>query len=184
MAIPSSGAVALSDIQTEFGGSNPISISEYYAAAGGVPASGEISISDFYGTSAITHTLTQGTYTSSNVEYNGKFGSTIGSVSPTTVNGYEIYFLMKRWDLADPETTSDFTIYLTGSSVPVDAFTTVEIFCDDATVISLDYSEATSGQLSNHRYWTWTPADFTTAEHASFVATFDGAGDVDLRFTI
>ena len=52
MAIPASGTVSLSDIQTEFGGSNPISISEYYSAAGGVPASGEISVSDFYGTSA------------------------------------------------------------------------------------------------------------------------------------
>lgn len=30
MALPSSGAIALSDIQTEFGGANPISISEYY----------------------------------------------------------------------------------------------------------------------------------------------------------
>jgi hypothetical protein len=52
MAIPASGTVSLSDIQTEFGGTNPISISEYYSAAGGVPASGEISVSDFYGTSA------------------------------------------------------------------------------------------------------------------------------------
>lgn len=57
MAIPASGTVSLSDIQTEFGGSNPISISEYYSAAGGVPASGEISISDFYGTSAGTVAL-------------------------------------------------------------------------------------------------------------------------------
>lgn len=184
MAIPSTGAVSLSDIQTEFGGSNPISISEYYSAAGGVPASGEISISDFYGTSAKTHTLTQGTYATFDVEYNGKFGAAVGSVSPTTVNGYEIYFLMKRWYLTEPETESDFLIYLTGSSVPVDAFTTVEIFCDDSTVISLNYNEASSGQLSGYRYWTWTPTDFTTAEHASFVATFDGAGDVDLRFTI
>ena len=52
MALPSSGALSLDDIQTEFGGTNPIAISEYYGAATGVPASGTISISDFYGTSA------------------------------------------------------------------------------------------------------------------------------------
>ena len=51
MALPGSGTLALSDIQTEFGGSNPISISEYYGS-GGAPGSGTISISDFYGLSA------------------------------------------------------------------------------------------------------------------------------------
>lgn len=52
MTLPASGPLSLSEIQTEFGGTNPISISEYYAAATGVPASGTISISDFYGKSA------------------------------------------------------------------------------------------------------------------------------------
>lgn len=51
MALQSSGAISLADIQTEFGGSNPIAISEYYGAAAGVPASGAISISSFYGKS-------------------------------------------------------------------------------------------------------------------------------------
>lgn len=52
MALQSSGPISLGDIQGEFGGSNPISISEYYGADTGVPASGTISLSDFYGTSA------------------------------------------------------------------------------------------------------------------------------------
>lgn len=62
MPIPSSGAISLDTIQTEFGGSNPISLSEYYAGGsyvpagtsgtnGAVPSSGEISFSIFYGTS-------------------------------------------------------------------------------------------------------------------------------------
>ena len=56
MAIQSSGAISLSDIQTEFGGSNPISISEYYRGGTyvtpnntSVPTSGTISLSNFYG---------------------------------------------------------------------------------------------------------------------------------------
>jgi len=62
MPLPSSGPLSLANIQTEFGGSNPISLSEYYAGGGLVPAgtsgtngpvpsSGTISISNFYGTS-------------------------------------------------------------------------------------------------------------------------------------
>jgi len=53
MVLPSSGPLSLSNIQTEFGGVNPIAISEYYGAATGVPASGTIAISDFYGTSSV-----------------------------------------------------------------------------------------------------------------------------------
>ena len=34
------------------GGTNPIQLSEYYGVATGVPASGQIGIGDFYGTSS------------------------------------------------------------------------------------------------------------------------------------
>lgn len=61
MPIPSSGAISLSTVQTEFGGSNPIGINEYYAGGGlvpsgtsgtygAVPSSGVISLQKFYGT--------------------------------------------------------------------------------------------------------------------------------------
>lgn len=64
MALPTSGPISLSDIQGEFGGSNPISLSEYYAGGGlvpsgtsgtngPVPSSGAISLSNFYGTSSV-----------------------------------------------------------------------------------------------------------------------------------
>lgn len=60
MAIPSSGAISLATIQTEYGGANPISLSEYYrggtyvpntATTTTIPTSGTISVSNFYGTS-------------------------------------------------------------------------------------------------------------------------------------
>jgi hypothetical protein len=61
MTLQSSGAISLSQIQTEFGGSNPVSMSEYYAGGsfvpsgatgtnGAVPSSGTVSLSKFYGT--------------------------------------------------------------------------------------------------------------------------------------
>lgn len=49
MALQSSGAISLSQIAAEFGGSIPHSLSEYYGAASGVPSSGTIRFSDFYG---------------------------------------------------------------------------------------------------------------------------------------
>jgi len=60
MAIASSGALAISDLSTEFGGSGARSLSDYYAGAGlvassltdtsgnAVPSSGTIKFSDFY----------------------------------------------------------------------------------------------------------------------------------------
>ncbi len=57
MALPSSGALSLSQIQAEFGGSSPISLSEYYRGGAfvtgnntGVPASGQVRVGNFYGT--------------------------------------------------------------------------------------------------------------------------------------
>jgi hypothetical protein len=70
MPLPSSGPISLSDIQAEFGGTNPISLSEYYKGgayvlttdyAPNVPTSGAISLSNFY--SARRTTLTTLTFT-------------------------------------------------------------------------------------------------------------------------
>jgi hypothetical protein len=61
MTLQSSGSISLADIQTEFGGSNPISLNEYYkggayvsssATAPNIPASGSISLSNFYSSAA------------------------------------------------------------------------------------------------------------------------------------
>lgn len=63
MAIPSTGPISLRMIQTEFGGSDPFSLFEYYRGGGlvavnsatlGIPASGAISIDDFRGKAAST----------------------------------------------------------------------------------------------------------------------------------
>ena len=54
MALPDSGnPISLSQIQTEFGGSNPISLSEYYDKGDAPSAGNPITMGeDFYGTSA------------------------------------------------------------------------------------------------------------------------------------
>ena len=64
MTLPASGPLTFSDIQTEFGGTNPIALNEYYAGGGlvpagtsgtygAVPSSGALSVQNFYGTSAL-----------------------------------------------------------------------------------------------------------------------------------
>lgn len=57
MAIPSTGSISLKDIQTEFGGSDPAKLNEYYTGSRttiptgyGIPSSGAISLGDFRGT--------------------------------------------------------------------------------------------------------------------------------------
>jgi len=68
MTIPVSGPISSTDLQTEFGGQNPINLGDYYAGGlyvgantigtnGPVPSSGPISLSDFYGTSRLTTTV-------------------------------------------------------------------------------------------------------------------------------
>ena len=63
MTLPTSGPLTFANIQTEFGGSNPIGLNEYYAGGsyvasgttgtyGAVPSSGQIGVQNFYGTSA------------------------------------------------------------------------------------------------------------------------------------
>ena len=56
MALPSSGTITLAQIQTEFGGSNPVRLSEYYRGGAyvtpnntNVPTGGAITLSNFYG---------------------------------------------------------------------------------------------------------------------------------------
>lgn len=69
MALPSAGnSLSLSQIQSEWGGSSPISLSEYYLSSlptgrtnyGTIPSSGAIDIADFYGTDAAVAAITIG----------------------------------------------------------------------------------------------------------------------------
>lgn len=63
MTLPSSGPISLQDIANEFGGSHPLSLSNYYAGGphvpsgttgtnGPVPTSGPLNLTNFYGTAA------------------------------------------------------------------------------------------------------------------------------------
>jgi len=108
MALQSTGIISLNDIQNEFGGANPINLSEYYRGGiyvpdisqnNTIPSSGQISVSDFYGASAgFVMTVTEGSdvspfseqygyYVGSNFNGTPNYSSQWGSVSPTQYNG-------------------------------------------------------------------------------------------------
>jgi hypothetical protein len=61
MVLQSTGVISLANIQTEFGGANPIGLDEYYlngayttgSGATGIPTSGGISLGSFYGKSKV-----------------------------------------------------------------------------------------------------------------------------------
>mgnify|MGYP000344171740 CR=1 FL=1 len=72
MALQNSGAISLSDIQNEFGGSNPINISEYYrggnnvpniSANSNIPTGGTISFNDFYGGTNVSISVSPSSFT-------------------------------------------------------------------------------------------------------------------------
>lgn len=101
MALQSSGPIKFSEIQTEFGGTNPISMSEYYAGGvyvpagttginGAVPTSDINSLSKYYGTQAVLPTLitgATGTLYTANLTLANQYVETNGSefiVAPTT----------------------------------------------------------------------------------------------------
>ena len=76
MALPNSGSISLADIQTEFGGSNPIGLNEYYRNGSyvtpnntNIPTSGLIDFNDFYGAETATFIAASGGSVSTQGDY-------------------------------------------------------------------------------------------------------------------
>ena len=89
MVLQSSGVITLNDIQTEFGGANPIRTSEYYGAASGIPSSGTILFSQFYGKSS------------------GPLGTTLRSRNLTGSQGFTMYTIEPSKDMLTFDTTQN-----------------------------------------------------------------------------
>jgi hypothetical protein len=96
MALQTSGKISLGDIRDEFGGSNPVRLSDYYRGGGivpdvpsnsGVPTSGTIKITDLYG--ATSYVPVQ--FNPSSINFNGA-----GQTLSVTITSSE------PWDLVYP----------------------------------------------------------------------------------
>lgn len=78
MALQSSGTIGLGNIQTVFGGTNPIAISEYYAGGSfvpsgtaGIPTTGQIGLSNFYGKGPTDTNVASFNATNTNIAIDG-----------------------------------------------------------------------------------------------------------------
>lgn len=202
MALQTSGQITLQDIATEFGGTAPHGLTEYYAAAAGIPASGQISIQDFYGASANTGliTVTEGlnSYTTS-----GKFPSNyqangyainanelehplasfpvaaIGSISPATFNGVTIEALAYVEGGFYP---AQFNVNMQGNRAK-SFFTSVTPQGGNTLTTAL----STHVYVSSGNYTSWYWADpaigDTSVVGAGMPAQWNGTGTSTVQFT-
>ena len=172
MAIPSSGALSLSDIQTEFGGSNPISLSEYYAGGayvpagttgtyGAVPSSGEISIRNFYGTSNF---LDQQTITTGGdgdpIDFNQKRGFQFGSYG-TCVDGTSNLYSGAQIEQFQWREDSGAYIFNVNGSQSNSGWTTLTIVGNGTKVLT---RASASFSASATTAWIWSTSDSVSAQ--------------------
>ena len=153
MPLQSSGAISLDNIQTEFGGSNPIGIDEYYGK-GGVQSSGTISIGDFYGRAAgATLTLTSSaTFTVSGAGTQGNpYVATSTNKSPNTTGFAEFTLsggnsnVTINWSVSSESNFDFLRIFRNGGSPFVQSsgvFSDVQVVsCTSGDVIRVQYSK-------------------------------------------
>lgn len=161
MALQSSGEISFVDLQGEWGGINPIRLSNYYLGSlptgrtnyGSIPSSGQISLSDFYGTDAAlsdwTSTMTVSSYTIFKTAYWGYNSASAGSLSDTTIdtfNNYEI--IVFSWNSANTV-----GLALNTENIPNSGWTSIKVNSTTFTRASATYfSNAGSGQSN----WQWT----------------------------
>jgi len=175
MALPGSGTLSIQDIVDEFGGTAPHSLSEYYrngayvgSSNTGVPTSGTISLSDFYGASAATVlTVTEGSllldypqgdhfgWAKSNrvpnyatTPTNFITHSAFGARSPAYVNGAVVQCLIASE--ASKTTTERFCVVLLGTHAKT-FFTSV--LPQGGT--TLNTASANFAQFSGTTVWVW-----------------------------
>lgn len=135
MALQTSGAISMSNIQSEFGGGNPISINNYYRGGArvpnssvnsSIPTSGTISLSNFYGGASATADNTFN-FTMGLGSTGGKYAMNVyGASNSASYLGNISNGAVTTNNLAVSETITDFTLtqglgYLLGCSMGTSA---------------------------------------------------------------
>ena len=180
MALQTSGAISLQDLQNEFGGSHPITLNEY----GGLRTSGSgitISLSDYYGatnTPVVTQGLLQQQYST---RYGFNADLSVGSVSPVSWFNGSVSRTIKEIARVQASAGLFFQFELSYSSaIPADDFTSIQ-FTANGTLTTLTSAESstTTTQGGFGRRWTWSYSNgLDNTELANIAAEWDGSGTV------
>jgi hypothetical protein len=170
MTLPASGPLTLSDIQTEFGGTNPIGMNEYYAGGGLVPAgtsgtygtvpsSGALSVQNFYGTSAVIPAYIEEVF--STYLYNGNGSTQTISNSPNlSTNGGLVWIKCRN-------SSTPFNILVDSARGNTKAM----------------YSNAVSDQYSESGLTTLTSTGFSVGQVSTSVLNVNASGQTYASWT-
>lgn len=182
MTLPLSGQLTLQEIAAEFGGSVPHNLSEYYSAATGVPHSGPLAISDFYGLSSIVYGQMQfvsGTKEDSISEYYGYNSISIpqtpnhylstpfGSASNVEFNGQTVIALVSRTS-GDSKTgiSSSLDLIVPGNKANVQWFSSFTI-----QNVTLPWRQGHYRSTENHTLWRYGASDGLSGNIMGFVGS-------------
>jgi hypothetical protein len=190
---PSPNQISLGDIQTEFGGSNPIGINEYYKNGGivdsddfapNVPTSGQISIGNFHSAYKVTLSVTIPHYDPLSLGTDiglsaYALGSTYAFADASITlyaNGNGLYFTQTQSDAGGFSTSNTFTWLSAGSASDVYAY--LDTPSGDAPTGS---ATATSLQMNATRSWGWqADASGTNSRFATSTLRLKNSGGTDL----
>lgn len=190
MTLPTSGPMSLSMIQTEFGGTNPIDLNEYYngglyvpnsSTNNNIPSSGTISLQDFYGGSnfrfVLTASMTAGSPGSGTYGYYDKsipnpfsLTSSFGSLTTAVFGGYTLSAILTEFQ------TPNYNFYVClncsyNIPPPKTFFNTVSFTDNTSTLRSFSTSSSTYSTFADYTpywaLWIWsTPVQCFTSGHS------------------
>ena len=177
MALQSSGAISLGNIQTEFGGSNPIGLNEYQSVIG-QSSGNNISISDFYGLSASIHgTAISAEYIDGQYfDQSGYREGLLGSITDDTIDSFQSSTVCKITQVENLAGTLNFTISVTSGSKTFtnSGFTTLNLYLGQTTNsgspdVALARTSASFSTGTNTGQWTWDVATLGGNSSPTFV---------------
>ena len=203
--VPSTGPVTIQDVVNEFGvvgqpsGTAPHALKEFYGAAAGIPATGELTLFDFRGASAA---LPDPVITEGHTEYSSSSGKavftyemdgyalnvqevkstfpagSIGSISPSTYNGVTIEAAVYY---NDDQFYQNFQILMQGNRAKSFFSTVTPQGGNTLTSASSTYGYISSG---NYTSWRWDEVVGQTAVlGAGMAAQWNGTGTSTITFT-
>jgi len=173
MALQSSGAISFANLQTEFGGSHPITMGEYSAYR--VSGSGNtISMNQFYGAAGTldTQTVAVGSVTWNTLAYIGRINNGVGVDIGSISDG--------SWNVKDPEATILALYKLTNYhtfALTIDGTYTNSSDWTTMTVNGNDYARTSATHTTGNGQTNWYWYSVTINP---FGAT---SGDVDVTWT-